>query len=116
VNHERPGESDLATLARSHAEAVSRTRLVPGGRGRVRRVVDPGAAGSRLVRLRLAESAAELLTSEQMERVRRCPACGWFFLDTSKNRSRRWCSMATCGASAKSKRYYWRTRPRRARI
>ncbi|MBC7897912.1 MAG: CGNR zinc finger domain-containing protein, partial [Cytophagaceae bacterium] len=34
----------------------------------------------------------------------------WFFLDVSKNGSRRWCSMATCGATAKAHRYYWKDR------
>ena len=116
VEQRRPDANDLAGVARSSAEAVGHVRLVSAGRGRVRRLIDPDAVGSRLVRLRLAESAAQLLTSDLMERVSRCPACGWFFLDMSKNRSRRWCSMATCGASAKSKRYYWRSRPRRARI
>ena len=48
-------------------------------------------------------SAAQLLTSPQLARVGRCanPACGWMFFDTSKNRSRRWCSMNTCGNRAK---------------
>ena len=116
VGKRPPAVGDLAGLASTSAEAAGHVRLVPVRRGRVRRLVDPAGAGPRLVRFRLAESATELLTSDRMGRVSRCPACGWFFLDQSKNRSRRWCSMATCGASAKSKRYYWRTRPRRARI
>lgn len=116
VKQRSPDATDLAGVARSSAEAAGQVRLASSRRGRVRRLVDPVAAGARLVRLRLAESAAQLLTSDEMERVSRCPACGWFFLDLSKNRSRRWCSMATCGSSAKSKRYYWRSRPRRARI
>jgi predicted RNA-binding Zn ribbon-like protein len=46
----------------------------------------------------LARSAAELLTSEQLSRVRVCASetCGWLFIDTSKNRTRRWCSMSDC--------------------
>ncbi|WP_214108135.1 CGNR zinc finger domain-containing protein [Acrocarpospora catenulata] len=28
------------------------------------------------------------------------------FLDVSKNRRRRWCSMTTCGSRDKSRRYY----------
>ena len=36
-------------------------------------------------------------------RVRRCPAhdCAWVFWDSSKNASRRWCSMRVCGNRAK---------------
>ena len=58
--------------------------------------------------------AAELLTSEERRRVHGCedPVCGWLFLDTSKNRSRHWCSMKGCGSRAKAKRYYQRQRGR----
>lgn len=55
-------------------------------------------------------SAAELLTSPNLERVRECggPTCSWLFLDTSRNRSRRWCSMESCGNRAKARRHYHR--------
>lgn len=56
-------------------------------------------------------SAAELLTRGRLERVRECPgddSCGWLFLDTSKNGSRRWCDMRTCGNRAKARRHYRR--------
>ncbi len=33
-------------------------------------------------------------------------SCGWLFLDTTKNRSRRWCSMAYCGNRVKALRFY----------
>jgi len=58
----------------------------------------------------IAYEAAELLTATELERVRECPApdCGWLFLDLSKNRSRRWCSMETCGNQAKVRRHYQR--------
>jgi predicted RNA-binding Zn ribbon-like protein len=53
-------------------------------------------------------SVVELLTSENIEQVKCCASdtCGWLFLDTSKNHSRRWCDMADCGSRAKAKRYY----------
>ena len=50
-------------------------------------------------------SAGQLLLSEELIRVKECPNCGWLFLDTSKNQSRRWCSMNTCGARDKMRRY-----------
>jgi predicted RNA-binding Zn ribbon-like protein len=58
----------------------------------------------------IAHSAAELLTSPNLTRVRRCAreGCDWLFLDLSKNRSRRWCSMEVCGSRVKSRRYYHR--------
>jgi predicted RNA-binding Zn ribbon-like protein len=55
----------------------------------------------------LARSAADLLTSEQMSRVRECAGhtCEWLFIDQSRNQSRRWCDMADCGNRAKARRH-----------
>jgi predicted RNA-binding Zn ribbon-like protein len=60
----------------------------------------------------IARSAADLLTSGNLARVRQCgdDKCGWLFLDTTKNRSRRWCDMNDCGNRAKARRYYKRMR------
>ena len=48
-------------------------------------------------------ATADLLTSPDSKRIHRCagPSCGRLFLDTSKNGSRRWCDMKTCGNRAK---------------
>ncbi len=61
----------------------------------------------------VARSAAELLTSDQLHRVRECAGenCTWLFLDTSKNGTRRWCDMKGCGNRAKAKRFYQKKRP-----
>lgn len=56
----------------------------------------------------VAYEAAKLLTSSQLEHVRQCPNCGWLFIDTSRNHSRRWCSMDLCGSQVKSRRQYER--------
>lgn len=60
----------------------------------------------------IAQSAAELLTSDTLNGVRECDAqdCGWLFLDHSRNRSRRWCDMKTCGNRQKARRHYHRAR------
>ncbi len=62
--------------------------------------------------LPIVRSAVELLTSPQRERVSLCAAddCVWLFLDTSKNRSRRWCDMKQCGNRVKARRFYERAR------
>lgn len=60
----------------------------------------------------IARSAADLLTSEELKRVGICAddrGCGWLFYDTSRNHSRRWCSMESCGNRAKAKRHYQRS-------
>jgi predicted RNA-binding Zn ribbon-like protein len=36
--------------------------------------------------------------------------CQWAFYDTSKNRSRTWCSMKVCGNRAKARAYRERQR------
>ncbi len=56
----------------------------------------------------IVHSAAELLTSEERKLVRECGSqtCTWMFLDRSKNRTRRWCDMKTCGNRAKWRRFY----------
>ena len=57
-------------------------------------------------------SAADLLVSGQAARVRSCGdrRCAWLFLDTSRSRHRRWCSMEGCGNRAKARRHYRRHR------
>lgn len=57
----------------------------------------------------IVQSAIDILTSEKdLKRVNQCEgdSCGWLFFDTSRNRSRRWCSMADCGNRAKARRFY----------
>jgi len=60
----------------------------------------------------IAQSAADLLTSPELDAVRICeaPACAWLFIDRSRNRSRRWCDMKVCGNRQKARRHYQRTR------
>src|SRR5687768_9811975 len=58
----------------------------------------------------VVRSAAEMLIEGDLTRVNVCAGdtCGWLFLDTSKNRSRRWCDMSDCGNRAKARRHYHR--------
>ena len=53
----------------------------------------------------LAVAAVDLLRHGPLDRLKVCDACPWLFLDTSRNRSRRWCTMSECGANAKMRRY-----------
>ncbi|MFC7615658.1 CGNR zinc finger domain-containing protein [Actinokineospora soli] len=54
----------------------------------------------------VAASAVRLLVEGPLDRVGACPSCGWLFFDTSRNGTRRWCSMATCGSRSKARRYF----------
>jgi predicted RNA-binding Zn ribbon-like protein len=60
----------------------------------------------------VAESAAWLLEHGERSLVRRCenPECVLVFYDTTKNKTRRWCSMDGCGSRAKAMAYYRRKR------
>ena len=57
--------------------------------------------------------AMELLENGSLDRIKECPpphGCGWLFMDLSKNRSRQWCSMKTCGNASKVRRFRERQR------
>jgi predicted RNA-binding Zn ribbon-like protein len=77
------------------------------GRPAVRGVWDFGDAPAIAALGPVAWLAADLLENGRLERLKECPGerCGWLFLDASRNRSRTWCSMQTCGNSAKVKRF-----------
>jgi predicted RNA-binding Zn ribbon-like protein len=104
-----PETSDLAALNTTLHEALPRLEIVPSaGRFDWTWVVENDELDR--VLWPIVGSAAELLTSGDLGRVRQCAreGCDWLFLDLSKNQSRRWCSMNMCGSRVKSRRYYRR--------
>lgn len=106
-----PDTADLDLLNGALAEALAHARVVATDRG-----FAWGWAGDATALDRplwpIARSAAELLTSGELPRVRECAAegCGWLFVDASRNRSRRWCDMQDCGNRAKARRHYARSK------
>jgi predicted RNA-binding Zn ribbon-like protein len=100
--------SPLAELNQHVRDAAQHTHLVPGREHFESRFEQPETFDA--VLWPLARSAAELLTSDQLQFVRACSleTCQWFFLDTSKNHRRRWCKMDLCGNRAKAQRFYAR--------
>lgn len=58
----------------------------------------------------LVKSALELYTGKSLQQVRQCPACGWLFLDKSRNGSRKWCSMSSCGDIHKVQQFHQRNK------
>lgn len=70
--------------------------------------LDPGdAPGFVLV---VTQSALRLALSAELARLRICPNCRWLFIDRSRNVSRIWCDMLTCGNRSKARRHYERRR------
>jgi len=105
----------LAEVQARYAEAMAVARLVRGDDGYDWRFDgdEPGRAW-----WPVAVSAVRLLTSGPLDRVKACAAeagCIGLFLDTSKNRSRRWCTMDGCGVDAKIERQASRRRAARGR-
>lgn len=98
----------LAELNRHVVDALARLRIAPDSSGGAAARWAWRGEGDVLgsVLWPVARSAAVLLTSEEAHSVRICggDACGWMFVDRSRNRLRRWCEMETCGTRAKGRR------------
>jgi predicted RNA-binding Zn ribbon-like protein len=60
----------------------------------------------------LLDVSLRLICGGPVDRLKICGAgdCGWVFLDTSRNNSRRWCVMEDCGNREKARRYYARSK------
>lgn len=110
----RPETADLDLLNDALSEALSRLRVRPGAEGFTWGWADADGALDRML-WSVARSAAELLVSDELERVRGCAGegCGWLFVDVSRNRLRRWCDMKSCGNRAKARRHYERVKAMR---
>jgi predicted RNA-binding Zn ribbon-like protein len=105
VQGRSPGGGDVDALAASVADAYAHGRLV-GHEGRLHWMA-AGEAALDSIGWELARAAGRLVTSTRVGRVRTCAAddCGWLFLDDTRNHSRRWCDMKTCGNRAKLRRF-----------
>lgn len=108
---EAPPAAALAVLNRTLAEALAAAQILPAAGGYRWGWREDDRRPMRLL-WPVARSAAELLTGGLLPRVKFCPGegCGWLFLDTTRNGTRRWCEMAVCGSRAKMRRYHQRRR------
>ena len=101
--------ADLETISRHYADAVAHQRLANTADGIQFAWPDPPISLEQVL-WSVAVSATELLVSDDVARVKECATdnCNWLFLDSSKNKSRRWCEMRECGNRAKARRHYAR--------
>lgn len=106
IHNARPRESEIDLLNQELNIAHGRVRLGAGEANCVWEWTDTKNALDRMLWL-IADSAAEMLTADDLTRLRECPGedCGWLFLDSSKNSRRQWCDMQTCGNLAKVRRF-----------
>jgi len=102
----KPQEDDLTALARLYQEAIANGHFVRA-EGHYEIEWKTNETFDALL-WPIISSAENILVSAELSQVKECPGCGWLFLDTSKNQSRRWCSMNTCGARDKMRRYHTR--------
>ena len=112
---ESQDENDLSALNRELSVALSRLRLLPTGGAYGwgwDRSGDDGEARLDGPLWPVAQSAAEILTSPKLGRVKLCAGegCGWVFLDESRNSSRRWCDSRDCGNRERVRRHLARKR------
>jgi predicted RNA-binding Zn ribbon-like protein len=107
-------EAELDRLNPALSAALGRLRLT-SGRGKGARWAWSDELALEQMLWPVLRSAADLLTSRDLARLRECAAqaCAWLFLDRSKNRSRRWCDMTVCGNRDKVRRHRQRRRERR---
>jgi predicted RNA-binding Zn ribbon-like protein len=92
----------LAHLQTAYADAVRRATPRVDDR---RLVWQPEGSSPRAALGVISRASVELLHDGSGHRVKACPGCGFVFLDTTKNGSRRWCSMDDCGSLEKARRY-----------
>jgi predicted RNA-binding Zn ribbon-like protein len=108
-----PGQDHLSRLRRDAAEAYAHGRLVPAD-GQYRWSWDADEDLGRPL-WPVIHAALTLVTEGPLDRVKGCASCRFLFIDESKNRSRRWCSMEDCGAQDKMRKYVARRAQARAR-
>jgi predicted RNA-binding Zn ribbon-like protein len=103
-------EADLSLLNNIACDAMAHLQLAPNGNS-FEWQLPSNIVDINLILWPVAHAAGVLLTSDKASRIRQCEddrGCGYLFLDTTKNHSRRWCSMESCGNRAKARRHYSR--------
>jgi predicted RNA-binding Zn ribbon-like protein len=110
IRENSPEGADLQILNTDYAEAMSKACIVQKGSNFTWDWKGKEATLDGML-WDIVRSAAELLVSQKLPLVRECASedCGWLFLDSSKNHSRRWCDMKGCGNRAKVGRHYEKT-------
>lgn len=108
ANDKKPSEKMLETLNKNISYYFKHLSIEIGSNRKVQLKLSTRKNSLLLPLLHVLHSSFELLNSESINRVKECDGCGWIFLDKSKNRSRRWCNMKTCGSTDKTRRYYYK--------
>lgn len=103
-----PVSADMTTLMHAVADTTPYVQIVADGEHLAWQWQEDEAI-DQMIRPVLSDAVA-LLVRGDPNRIKFCsgppdePICGWLFYDSSKNRSRHWCSMSECGSATKSRR------------
>ena len=94
---------DLEVVNQVFAKLPLDVQIDPTGAPRV----EPRGEGVAAVLGEIVCDVERARTGGTWDRLKLCPAedCLWAFFDSSKNRSRRWCSMNVCGNRTKTRAY-----------
>ncbi|WP_031163066.1 CGNR zinc finger domain-containing protein [Streptosporangium roseum] len=100
--HIRDGDDREPGLPRLFTGLPLRVALTAGGP-----VLEPVAAGVPGGLARIAAAVMGAHAAGMWPRLKVCTesTCQWAFVDSSKNRSRSWCSMRVCGNRTKTRAY-----------
>ncbi len=106
-----PADRDISTLNGLMGRAPVRRRLERRDAGWTLALAAPEGDLADVLG-EIAASFADMLVRGEGDRVKVCenPDCGWVMVDSSRNRSRRWCDGAECGNVMKVRRYRRRHR------
>jgi predicted RNA-binding Zn ribbon-like protein len=98
----------IATLNRIGADIRLSISVAPNGRGEL----GPAGAGVDQALGHLYAILYTAMVDGSFERLKGCAndTCLWLFYDHSKNRSKKWCDMQTCGNAANARAYRQRRR------
>ncbi|HWV23563.1 MAG TPA: CGNR zinc finger domain-containing protein [Thermomicrobiales bacterium] len=102
-----PVPDDLAFFERELRETYAHGRIAPGDTPPRYIWAWPETPQLESILWTIVRSAEDILFSERIDRVRLCAGdgCEKVFLDTSKNRSRRYCSTGGCGNRERVRRF-----------
>jgi predicted RNA-binding Zn ribbon-like protein len=97
TNHARTRDAKVATALEDVCRELPLTAVCSGD------ALAPATGGIRGALAKIVAAAATARIKGTWGRLKICPAddCLWAFYDTSRNRSKRWCSMEVCGNRSK---------------
>ncbi|WP_394840488.1 CGNR zinc finger domain-containing protein [Pendulispora rubella] len=113
---QEPPEPALRAFEREAKRTLSAAQLSPRSasstKPRLALVWPEDAAGCGVLERVTWSALAFVRSRRRLHALRECEgdACGWLFVDTSRNHLRRWCEMRTCGGAAKARAFRARQR------